>query len=291
MNLKNITNQIGNISRRLPFLYTPIKVGDIQLPKLNLLLFIGAIYTTYLTKGPWYSASIMTILLSHELGHFFMCRKYNVSATLPFFLPMPIGPFGTFGAVIKMRGQMPSKKALFDIGAAGPIAGLVFAIPCIVIGLYCSEVMPTNGAYGISLGEPILFTVITNAIFGNIAEGYDLFLHPVAFAGWAGLFVTALNLLPIGQLDGGHIIYALLGEKSKAVFRIGVFAFCLMTAIIWYFYHMPGWIVVAILLLLFGFRHPAPMDPVSAIGRRRQLIGIGMFIIFLLSFTPIPFRF
>ena len=286
MMLKNITNQIRSTSRRIPFLYTPIRVGNIQLPKLNLLLFIGAIYTTYLTNGPWYSVSIMTILLSHELGHFFMCRKYNVSATLPFFLPMPIGPFGTFGAVIKMRGQMPSKKALFDIGAAGPIAGLVFAIPIIIIGLYCSEVIPTHSAHYLSLGEPILFTVFTKAVFGNIPAGYDIFLHPVAFAGWAGLFVTALNLLPIGQLDGGHIMYALLGEKSKIVFRIGVIAFCLIAVLVY-----RGWILFAILLLLFGFRHPAPMDPVSDIGKRRRLIGIGMFILFLISFTPIPLKF
>ncbi len=287
MNVKNFTNQIKSASRRLPFLYTPLKVGNIQLPKLNLLLFIGAIYTTYLVNGPWYSVSMMTILLSHELGHFFMCRKYNVSATLPFFLPMPFGPFGTFGAVIKMKGQMPSKKALFDIGAAGPIAGLVFAIPIIIIGLYCSEVIPTHGAHYLSLGEPILFSVLSKAVFGNIPNGYDIFLHPVAFAGWAGLFVTALNLLPIGQLDGGHIMYALLGErKSKIVFKIGVFGFCLIAILI---YH--GWIVFAILLILFGFRHPAPFDPISRIGRKRQLIGIGMFILFLLSFTPIPLKF
>lgn len=256
------------------------------LPKMNIVLFFATFLTTFFINGPWYSISIMTILLSHELGHYFMCRKYKVEATLPYFIPMPFPPFGTFGAVIKMKDQIPSKKALFDIGAAGPIAGLVFAIPATIIGLYLSDVMPLTGSHYLSLGEPLLFSAISKMVFGTIPEGFDIMLHPVAFAGWAGLFVTALNLLPIGQLDGGHIMYALLGErKSRIVFRIGILIFCLIAGLV---YH--GWIVFSILLLLFGFKHPPPIDPISGIDKKRRLIGIGMFILFLISFTPVPLK-
>lgn len=286
MKIKTFISYLTETIRRVDFAANPIKIGNIWLPKLNILLFIATFCTTFYINGPWYSISIMTILLSHELGHFFMCRKYNVEATLPYFLPVPFPPFGTFGAVIKMKGQIPSKKALFDIGAAGPIAGVIFAVPIIVIGLFCSEVAPAQGTHYLSLGEPVLFSVIAKIVFGNVAEGFDIFLHPAAFAGWAGLFVTALNLLPIGQLDGGHIMYALLGEKSKFVYRIGIFIFCVIAVLV---YH--GWILFAILLLLFGFRHPAPVDAITNIGSKRRLIGIGMFILFLLSFTPIPLKF
>ena len=286
MNFKYFIRNFFDKVKQLPFFSTPIKIGNIGLPKLNILLFTATFVTTFYIGGPWYSIPIMTILLSHELGHFFMCRKYHVDATLPYFLPIPFPPFGTFGAVIKMKGQIPSKKALFDIAAAGPIGGLIFAIPVIVIGLLFSKVVPNQGSHYLSLGEPILFSIIAKFIFGNVAEGFDIFLHPIAFAGWAGLFVTALNLLPIGQLDGGHIMYALLGEKSKIVYKIGIFVFCLIAALV---YH--GWVLFAILLLLFGFRHPAPIDPITNIGPKRRLIGIGMFIIFILSFTPIPLKF
>ncbi len=254
--------------------------------KINIILLIATFCTTFHVNGPLYAVCIMTILLAHELGHYFMCRKYNVEATLPYFLPMPFPPFGTFGAVIKMRGQIPSKKALFDIGAAGPIGGLIFALPIVVIGLSMSKVAPTNHVGFLSLGEPLLFTALSKIVCAPVAEGFDIVLHPVAFAGWAGLFVTALNLLPIGQLDGGHIVYALLGEKSKIVFKVGVGVFCLVAAFI---YH--GWAVFAILLLFFGFRHPAPIDSYTNIGTKRRWIGIALFIVFVISFTPVPLKF
>lgn len=262
-------------------------IKEISLQKINIILFIATFCTTFYINGPWYSVLIMTILLAHELGHFFMCKKYNVEATLPYFLPIPFPPFGTFGAVIKMRGQIPSKQALFDIGAAGPIAGLVFAIPAIIVGLCFSEVAPQSGSsQHISLGEPVLFSILAKVVIGNVSEGFDVFLHPVAFAGWAGLFVTALNLLPIGQLDGGHILYALLGEKSKIVYKVVISIFCIIAILI---YH--GWILFAVLLVLFGFRHPAPVDEITGLDSKRRLIGIGMFVIFLLSFTPVPLKF
>ncbi|MCF6159420.1 MAG: site-2 protease family protein [wastewater metagenome] len=255
--------------------------------RIHVLLFIATFLTTYYVNGPWYSVAIMTILLSHELGHFLMCRKYHVDATMPYFLPLPFPPFGTFGAVIKMKGVIPHKKALFDIGASGPLIGLLFSIPAIIIGLLLSDVrpMPSDDSFYLGLGEPILFSFITKLIFGTLPQGMDIYLHPIAFAGWAGLFVTALNLLPIGQLDGGHVMYALLGKKSDIVYRIGIFLFCVIAILLY-----PGWMVFAILLLLFGFRHPAPVDEVTPLDFRRKVLGIILFIIFLLSFTPVPLK-
>jgi len=255
--------------------------------RIHILLFLATFLTTYYVNGIWYSVAIMTTLLSHELGHFFMCRKYQVDATLPYFLPLPLPPFGTFGAVIKMKGHIPHKRALFDIGAAGPLMGLVFAIPATIIGLILSDVrpVPSDSSLYLGLGEPILFSLISKMVFGHVPEGMDIFLHPLAFAGWAGLFVTALNLLPIGQLDGGHIMYALLGKKSDIVYRIGIFIFCAIAIFLY-----PGWILFAILLLIFGFRHPSPSDEVTTLDRKRKILGIILFFVFLVSFTPVPLK-
>jgi membrane-associated protease RseP (regulator of RpoE activity) len=229
----------------------------------------------------------MTILLAHEMGHFIMCRKYRVDATWPFFLPVPLPPFGTFGAVIKMKGHIPDKRALFDIGAAGPIGGLIFAIPVTIIGLSLSDVhpIPEDSTSYLGLGEPILFSFFAKMMIGDVSEGFDIVLNPIAFAGWAGLFVTALNLLPIGQLDGGHIIYALLGKYSGIVYRAGIGAFCIFTLFVY-----PGWIIFAVMLLLFGFKHPPPADPFIKLDFKRKCIGILMLIVFLLCFTPIPLK-
>lgn len=255
--------------------------------RIHILLFIATFLTTYYVNGPWYAITIMMILLAHELGHFFMCRKYHVAATMPYFLPLPFPPFGTFGAVIKMKGHIPDKRALFDIGATGPIMGLVFAIPAIIIGLILSDVrpVPSDTSQYLGLGEPILFSCISKLVVGQLPDGMDIYLHPVAFAGWAGLFVTALNLLPIGQLDGGHILYALLGKKSSIVYRIGIFVFCAIAILLY-----PGWMVFAILLLIFGFKHPAPIDEAIRLDRKRRILGVILFIIFLISFTPVPLK-
>lgn len=260
----------------------------LQKYRINIVLFFCTAFTTYLINGPYYSMAIMTILLSHEMGHFVMCRKYGVEATAPFFIPVPFPPFGTFGAVIKMRGYIPDKKALFDIGAAGPLAGLFFAIPAVIIGLSLSEVRAvptTEDTHYLGLGEPFLFTWLAKVVVGDVAEGLDIYLHPVAFAGWAGLFVTALNLLPIGQLDGGHIIYALFGRKSELVYKIGIIAFCGIAL-----FYYPGWILFAMLLLVFGFRHPAPLDEFTGLDARRKLLGVAMLVIFALCFTPVPLK-
>lgn len=266
------------------FLSTPSFFG---IPRINFILFIATSFTTYLINGSSYAICIMTILLAHEMGHFIMCRKYRVDATWPFFLPMPLPPFGTFGAVIKMKGYIPDKRALFDIGAAGPIGGLIFAIPITIIGLSLSEVhpIPKDSTSYLGLGEPMLFSFFAKMMIGEVSEGFDIVLSPVAFAGWAGLFVTALNLLPIGQLDGGHIIYALLGKHSGIVYKAGIGAFCIFTLFVY-----PGWIIFAVMLLLFGFKHPPPADPFTQLDFKRKCIGVLMLIIFLISFTPIPLK-
>ncbi len=197
-------------------------------PRLNILLFIATFFTTTLAgalmeaekdvflefhKGLPFSLTLLTILLFHEFGHYFMAKKHHVDATLPYFIPAP-SIIGTFGAVIKMRSPLHSKRALLDIGAAGPLAGVVIAIPATIIGLRFSEIHPVTGLQGgISLGSSLLFSFLSHISVGTVPENHDIFLHSVAFAGWIGMLVTMLNLIPVGQLDGGHIAYAVLGRK------------------------------------------------------------------------------
>jgi len=260
-------------------------------PFIHILLFILTIISTWMVQGIWYAIAIITILLAHEMGHYLMCRKYRIPATLPFFIPFPfppLNPFGTMGAVIKMEGRLPDRKALFDVGAAGPLAGLIFTIPALIIGLKLSQVIDASeiGPQQIYLGESFLFAQLSKLIIGELPEKSDVILHPVAFAGWAGLFVTALNLLPIGQLDGGHILYAIFGVKSKTIYKFVLGVFIIICAI-WY----QGWLLLIILLLWFGYRHPPPIDDLTPLDRKRKILGYIVFIIFLISFTPIPFYF
>lgn len=253
---------------------------------LNVLLFALTVCSTYLIGGVWYSLSLISILLAHEMGHFIMSRRHGMPATLPYFLPVPVPPFGTFGAIIKMKGRMSSRKALFDIGVAGPLMGLFVTLPAIIIGLLLSKTVPLAQTqdHFIHLGDSLLFTLVEKAILGDLPKGYDLCLHPVAYAGWVGLFVTALNLLPVGQLDGGHIAYALFGRKSKIVFALTI---TVWMGISLFFY--VGWTLMIILVLLFGLRHPPPLDDVSPLDLRRKVLGGVVFSLFVLSFTPIPF--
>jgi membrane-associated protease RseP (regulator of RpoE activity) len=268
-------------------------------PKLNVILFIATCGTTFATgwfqngtwqAGAWYSSAIISILLAHEMGHYVMCRKYGIRATLPFFIPfIPfINPFGTMGAVIRMESIIPSRKALFDVAVAGPLAGLAITIPCLYFGIQFSEIVsltdtPNPGT--IFLGESFLYRQISQWAIGTLPENQDLLLHPLAFAGWAGLFVTALNLLPIGQLDGGHIVYAMLGKLHKFVAIVALSSFALV-CLLWY----RGWVLLLLLIIWFGYRHPPTVDE-SPIDARRIFIGILTLIIFVLSFTPEPFKF
>jgi membrane-associated protease RseP (regulator of RpoE activity) len=253
---------------------------------IHVLLFVLTVASTLFVGGPAYSVTIMLILLGHEMGHYFMSRKYGTAATLPFFLPFPLSPFGTLGAVIRMHGTLSSRKALFDTGAAGPLTGLCLSIPAIVIGLGLSRLVPISQVDEgmLRLGDPLLFSLIQRLVFGEVPGGHDILLHPIGYAGWVGLFVTALNLLPIGQLDGGHVAYALFGGKSRLVFLVAVIVMAFITVFI-----NPGWFLLLILILLFGFRHPAPLDDQTPLDTTRKVIGGLTFLIFILSFTPAPF--
>jgi membrane-associated protease RseP (regulator of RpoE activity) len=261
---------------------------------LFVLTFLSATLVGYqgfgsLVAGLQYSTTIIAILLAHEMGHYLMCRRYGIRATLPFFIPFPLMPFGTMGAVIRMEARLPDRRVLFDVGAAGPLAGLAVTIPAIYYGLQLSappKPLPEISEGAIILGESLLFKVLSWMAVGQIQEGYDTLLHPIAFAGWAGLFVTALNLLPIGQLDGGHIIYALIGRSSELVFRVALALFVLVCIFI---YH--GWFLLVILLIWFGYRHPPTLDPYVPLDAKRKGIALLTFAVFILSFTPVPFKF
>ncbi len=254
--------------------------------RLQLVLFILTFFSTYHVGGASYAVAIMSILLAHEMGHYVMCKYHGIPATLPFFIPMPFTIFGTMGAVIAMKSHIPNRRALFDVGVAGPLAGLVLALPAIAIGLRYSTIEPNMTGYsGLSLGEPLIFLLIKFIVIGPIPEGMDVFVHPLAFAGWVGLFVTALNLMPIGQLDGGHIAYALFGKKSKYIYFATLIVFAIST------YLFPYWIPMLFLLVFFFFKHPPPLDDVTRIDRKRRILGILMFVIFIISFTPVPFEF
>jgi len=253
---------------------------------IHVVLFILTVASTLIVGGPAYSFAIILILLGHEMGHYFVSRRYGIRATLPFFLPFPLPPFGTLGAVIRMESAVSSRKALFDTGVAGPFTSLLLSVPAIVIGLRLSEVIPTSqikeGA--LRLADPLLFSFIQRLVMGDVQEGYDILIHPIGYAGWVGLFVTALNLLPVGQLDGGHIAYALFGRKSRAIFLIAIAVMAFITV-----FYNPGWLLLLILIILFGFRHPAPLDDQTPLDRRRKLMGGLAFLALVLSFTPTPF--
>lgn len=254
----------------------------------HLVLYILTFLSTYLIGGGWYSICLMSILTAHEMGHYLTSVKYGVQATPPFFIPFPVPPFGTIGAIIKMKSPMKNRRVLFDIGITGPICGLVLSIPIIAIGLKLSRMVDVNQLSKpgfLVLGDSILFNIIQYVVWGPVPEGKDLVLHPMAFAGWVGLFITALNLLPIGQLDGGHVVYAVFGKKrAEKIFKLTIAG---MAVIILFL--NPGWFLLVALILLFGFKHPPPLDDHTPLDKNRKIIGILTMIIFILSFTPVPF--
>jgi membrane-associated protease RseP (regulator of RpoE activity) len=238
-----------------------------------------------LLTGLPFALTLMSILLAHEMGHYIVGRRYNAPVSLPYFIPMPIvGLFGTMGAVIVQRAPFEDRRSLFDIGVAGPLAGLVVALPLLVFGLSTSPVGPIQPG-GLLEGNSILYLVIKYAIFGQIlpGNGMDVYLNPVAWAAWGGLLVTSLNLLPIGQLDGGHILYSLLGKRAWPV-AMGMVALLVVMGYFW-----QGWLVWAFLVFIFGVRHPAPLNDLTPLGPRRTLVGLGVLVLFVLTFTPIPF--
>ena len=252
----------------------------------------------HLVEGIPFAATLLFILTVHEFGHYFAAQSWGVKASLPYFLPLPYVSFlGTLGAVIKIRSPIPHKKALLDIGAAGPIAGFVIALVACFVGLARSAVVSTDSFHvvPIELGAPLLVSGIAALVLPPIGANQLVLLDPIAFAGWVGLFITAFNLFPIGQLDGGHIIYALFGPVHRHIARIA-FAILLgmgiygVLSLLWDLPQgWPGWLVLAIFLALFGKEHPAPYDAFITLDRRRRLIGYLCLLIFAVCFAPVPF--
>jgi len=242
----------------------------------------------FLLNGLWYSASILAILGAHEFGHYFACRYYGVDASLPYFLPAPLPLTGTLGAFIRIRQVIPTKRELFDIGIAGPIAGFVVAVPVLLLGMSLSRVtaLPADTRGFVELGEPLLFRGAAWLFWGTPPEGYSINMHPMAFAAWFGLLATALNLFPIGQLDGGHISYAVLGRKSTVV-TLGTLA-----GLIGLTFVSTSWLVwtvlTVVMLLAFGPRHPRTFDEEIPLDRGRLWLAGFALIMFILCFTPAP---
>jgi membrane-associated protease RseP (regulator of RpoE activity) len=239
--------------------------------------------------GLWYSLSVLAILGCHELGHYFACRYYRVDASRPYFLPMPWLPTGTLGAFISIRTPIPGKRALFDIGIAGPIAGFLVAVPVLLIGMHLSTVVrvPLNVPVD-ELGEPLLFKAVEWLTFGNIPDGYSVNMHPMAFAAWFGMLATALNLFPMGQLDGGHISYAVLGHRSTTITLVMVPCLIGLTFI------SLSWVVWTVLtigmLLVFGPRHPRVFDEDTPLDTSRMWLAAFALLMFILSFPPAPIQ-
>jgi len=241
-----------------------------------------------LVRGLWYSVTILAILGCHELGHYVACRYYDVDASLPFFLPVPISITGTLGAFIRIREPIPQKRMLFDIGIAGPLAGFAVAVPALFIGVAMSHVVAVPPDFnGFELGEPLLFKIAERLLWGSISDPYSLNLHPIAFAAWFGLLATALNLFPIGQLDGGHICYAVLGPRSTYVTVLSIGVAIALAA-----YFSSSWIVwtalMVVMLVMFGPRHPRVFDEHVPLDRTRVILALVALAIFVLCFTPAP---
>jgi len=278
----------------------------------------------YIFSGWPFALSMMGILFAHEMGHYIACRIYKVPATLPFFIPVPIPPLGTLGAFIAMRGIPKNKRILFDVGVAGPIAGLVIAIPVVFLGLSLSHLGPIEqlpvGTSGFLEGNSLFYLFAKYVVFGKLLpepvnygglspilywiryflsgqpipyNGLDVQLHSVAMAGWAGLLVTALNLVPVGTLDGGHVAYGLFGEKARKIFPV---AMGILIALIF----LPGlltfsfssfnfsWLLWVLILFWLGNVRTQPLDDITELDTTRRVIGYVMLIVFVLLFTPIP---
>lgn len=264
--------------------------------------------------GLAFTLSLLAILLAHEFGHYVAGRYHHTHVTLPYFIPFPFSAFGTMGAFIQLKEPPKNKRILLDIGIAGPIAGLVVAVPVLLLGLSLSEVshIPSSLIPGQGLqieGNSILYLFSKYVVFGQLLPapgsygnlsaiqywvqyfftgqplplgGVDVILSPVAWAGWAGLLVTALNLIPAGQLDGGHVLYSLIGRRAKLLLPIILVALALL-GFVW-----PGWWLWAFLILLLGRYHAEPLDQITTLDTNRQAVALIGLVIFVLVFTPVP---
>ncbi len=237
-----------------------------------------------LFQGLPFSITLMGILMVHEMSHYLASRSHKVPSTLPFFIPAP-SIIGTFGAVIRMKGAIWDRRALLDIGASGPIGGFLLALPALIIGLTMSTVVSGGGGEGgLILGDSLLMMLLERLVLGDLPIDADLILHPVAFAGWIGMFVTSLNLLPVGQLDGGHIAMALFPDRFDIIARVVHIGLLVMGVFFW-----EGWLIWALLLVFIGVRHPPVLLPQISLDNRRRKIGYCALVIFVLTFVPAPF--
>jgi membrane-associated protease RseP (regulator of RpoE activity) len=274
-----------NIILLIATVFTTTLAGALQWVDINQVDWMNMITFPYLWQGfIFFSVPLLLILGVHEMGHYYASKKHHVDASLPYFIPLP-PPFllGTFGALISTREPIPNRKALLDIGIAGPLCGFLVAIPISLIGFFLMQqqplTIPSTGSNMVLLPPLLLqwmgslFSIPSNAI-----------IHPTLFAGWVGIFLTAVNLLPAGQLDGGHIARAILKEKHKYVSWIVIFVLAGLS----FFY--TGWLMFAIIILLFiGTQHQPPLNEITRLDTRRKLLGLAILIIFILSFAPIPF--
>jgi membrane-associated protease RseP (regulator of RpoE activity) len=239
-----------------------------------------------LWRGIPFAGALLFILTTHELGHYLLSKIHRVPVSLPLFIPGPPHFIGTFGAIIRMRGPILSRRALFDIGVAGPLAGFVVAVVALIVGLNLSTVVDRTGTFGLQLGEPLLLQFMAWVIIGPLPPEADVVLHPIGFAAWFGLFVTSLNLLPIGQLDGGHVAYALWGRRQRTLAMVFLPILLVLGFIGW-----PGWFLWAFMAGLWGLGHPPVIDPHVPLGRNRTIVGWIAFVVFIVTFAPVPFSF
>lgn len=290
------------------------RLGPQQLA-LHAGLFVATCFTTYLSGGPAFAATLMTILVCHEMGHYVLARRHGIDVSLPYFIPLPpMVSLGTLGAVIKMRAPIRDRNQLIDVGAAGPIAGLVVALPALIIGLSLSSVTPTHSG-GVQEGNSLLYGLIKLTMFGRWLPGHgvDVELHPMAFAAWVGMLITMINLIPIGQLDGGHVLRAGLGDRHERLsailhrallvvaLAVGGYLYALaradgagrLAALGFAAWGAAPWLVWSAALAIMrnlagGEYHPSVTGPPLTPGRRR--IAWAMAVVFLLLFAPVPMR-
>jgi len=286
--------------RALPF----VDVVMPSKPRTNIVLFLLTVLSTIvagsqaffafnpfveprrLLEGVPFAFTLLAILGTHEFGHYFTARAYGASVSLPYFIPAPPPLlFGTLGAIIRMRSPARDRNSLFDIAAAGPLAGLVVALPALWIGLGWSKVAAVPSGGSVSFGDSLLLRFMTWLAFGPLPPGHDVFVHPVALAGWVGLFVTALNLIPVGQLDGGRIAYALFGARHRQISIatfLGLLALGAVTG-------AGNWFVWAFLLLfVMGFHHQPPLDDLSPLSPGRYAVGVLCLLLLVLLIPPVP---
>ncbi len=272
-----------------------------EIPWTNIALFFLTVITTLLAgammngvnpfthphllfKGASFAVPLLLILTFHEFGHYLESRRAGIKVSLPYFIPGPT-LFGTFGAVIRSKSPFKTRRDLLDVGAAGPIAGFVIAVIVIIVGLSRSQVVEQVSGEGLILGESLIFKFLSWMVLKEVPEGHTVLLSPSAFAGWAGVLVTMLNLLPIGQLDGGHIMYALLGRNQRKVAMAATLALVPLGFFLW-----EGWFVWVVLVLLIKIGHPPTLNDKVPLDSKRKLIGWLAMFIFILSFTPVPIK-